>query len=156
MQRSQRRQKTCHSSCPQHDAYSFGLHLLLQHQEMQNKSKAAVPHCRNGNGASHHVAECTFHVTLVTGMIPSPELSIPIKKMDIHPPSHMPADILSSGEQQVETVALNIMTETGSTCPWNFFSKLPRWPLRKVLKKISCYPFPCIPLSGKACKYFAN
>lgn len=135
MQRSQRRQKTCHSSCPQHDAHSFGLHLLLQHQEVQNKSKAAVPRCCNGNGASHRVAEHTFHITLVTGMLPSPELSKPIKYLDIHPPSHMPADVLSSGEQQIETVALNLMTETRSTCPWIFFFKTPRMTSEESFKE---------------------
>lgn len=68
MQRSQWRQKTSHSSGPQHDTRSFGLYLLLQQQEMQKRSQVAAPRRSDENSAPRHTMYLSH--TLLTSMCP--------------------------------------------------------------------------------------
>lgn len=156
MQRSQWRQKTCHSSCPQHDTYSFGLYLLLQHQEMQNRSKVAVPHRSNENGASHHMSEHIFHVTCseacahhLIPSIPSTNWTSTFSFASRHL-------IITWTESWEQDCGSNLNNRNQIQALLEFFAELPRWLLRNILKKNTCSSFPCRPSSGRVLKYFAN
>lgn len=147
MQRSQWRQKTCHSSRPQHDTYSFGPYLLLQHQEMWIRSKVAVPHCSNENGASHHMTEHPFHVTYSQTCAHHLILSVPPHWTSTFSYATR-CLIISWTESWEQDCDSDLNNRNQIQAPLEFFAKLPRRLLRNILKKNTCYSFPCRPPTG--------